>query len=34
VGAIGKPMVQNVRAVFNDSMKRNKKKGWMPRVKR
>lgn len=29
VGAVGKPMVQNVRAVFNGSMKRNRKSVWM-----
>ncbi len=29
VGAIGKPRIQNVKAVFNGSMKRNLKSGWM-----
>jgi len=29
VGAVGKPKVQNVRVVFNGSMKRNSKSGWM-----
>jgi hypothetical protein len=29
VGAVGKPKIQNVRAVFNGSMKRNKKSNWM-----
>jgi len=30
VGAVGKPMVQNVRVVFDGSMKRNVKSNWMP----
>ena len=29
MGAVGKPKIQNVRAVFKGSMKRNKKSGWM-----
>ena len=29
VGSIGKPQIQNFRAVFNGSMKRNKKSNWM-----
>ena len=28
-GAIGKPKVHNVRVIFNGSMKRNLKSGWM-----
>jgi len=34
VGTIGKPKVQNVRAVFNGSMKRNLKSDWMAIVSR
>ena len=34
VGAIGKPKVQNVRVVFNGSMKRNDKSNWMPILSR
>ena len=30
VGAIGKPKIQNVRIVFDGSMKRNLKSNWMP----
>jgi len=30
VGAVGKPKIHNVRAVFNGSMKRNIKSNWMP----
>ena len=30
VGAVGKPKVQNIRVVFNGSMKRNRKSNWMP----
>ena len=29
VGAVGKPKIQNVRAIFNGSMKRNRKSDWM-----
>ena len=29
-GAIGKPMIQNVRVVWSGAMKRNKNSGWMP----
>lgn len=29
VGAVGKPKIQNIRAVFIGSMKRNKKSNWM-----
>ena len=29
VGAVGKPKIQNVRAVFSGSMKRNRKSDWM-----
>jgi hypothetical protein len=29
LGAVGKPKIQNVRAIFSGSMKRNKKSNWM-----